>query len=94
MPTRKLYNRFHVGKNGIRVGDFQKGVANRLPLFQNLSNHTNRSSMGNDNRKIKHYLKKIRALKKKTCSKFSKVYYLQIGIHYYTFCYYHCYYYC
>ena len=48
---------------------------------------------GNDNRKIKHYLKKIRALKKKTSSKFSKVYYLQIGIHY-TFCYYHCYYNC
>ena len=25
-PTRKLYNRFHVGKNGIRVGSFQKTV--------------------------------------------------------------------
>ena len=24
MPTGKLYNRFHVGKNGIRVGNFQK----------------------------------------------------------------------
>ena len=24
MPTRKLYNRFHVAKNWIRVGDFQK----------------------------------------------------------------------
>ena len=56
MSTQKLYNRFHVGKNGIRVGDFQKmvffpniqlkAVVNRLPLFQNLSDHTNRSSIG------------------------------------------------
>ena len=43
---------------------------------------------GND-KKIKHYLKEITAGKKKTCSKFSKVYYLQICICY-TFCYYHC----
>ena len=35
--------------------------------------------------------KKIdRAFKRKTCSKFSKVYYLQNYIRYYTFCYYHC----
>ena len=26
MPTRKLHYRFHVGKNGIRVGNFQKIV--------------------------------------------------------------------
>ena len=30
-----------------------------------------------------------RAFKRKTCSKFSKVYYLQNYIRYYTFCYYH-----
>ena len=90
MPTRKLYNRFHVGKNGIRVGDFQKGVANRLPICLTIQIGL---QWGNDNRKIQHYLKRVRALKKKTCSKFSKVYYLQIGIHY-TFCYYHCYYNC
>ena len=34
--------------------------------------------------------KKIKAFKKKTCSKFTKVYYLQNYIRYYTFCYYHC----
>ena len=44
---------------------------------------------GND-KKIKHYFKEIIAGKKKTCSKFSEVYYLQICIRYYTFCYYHC----
>ena len=90
MPTRKLYNRFHVGKNGIRVGDFQKGVAKDYLYSKICLTIKIGLQWGNDNRKIKHYLKKIRALKKKTCSKFSKVYYLQIGIHYYTFCYYHC----
>ena len=84
MSTQKLYNRFHVGKNGIRVGDFQKmvffpniqlkAVVNRLHLFQNLPDHRVR----------------IIARKKKTCSKFSIVYYLQICMHDYTFCYYHC----
>ena len=34
--------------------------------------------------------KNIKAFKKKTCSKFTKVYYLQNYICYYTFCYYHC----
>ena len=34
--------------------------------------------------------KKIKAFKKKTCSKFTKVYYLQNYICYDTFCYYHC----
>ena len=56
MPTQKLYNGFHVSKNGIHVGNFQKncifpnvqlkGVVNRLPLFKNLSDHTNRFLMG------------------------------------------------
>ena len=55
MPTRKLYNRFHVGKNEICVGNFQKDifskysikyVGNRLPPFKNLSNHTNRFLKG------------------------------------------------
>ena len=55
MPTRKFYNQFHVGKNEIRVGNFQKivfpniqlkGVVNRLPPFKNLSDHKNRSLMG------------------------------------------------
>ena len=55
MPTRKLYYQFHVGKNGIRVGSFQKivffpnirlkGVINRLLPFKNLSDHTNRFLM-------------------------------------------------
>ena len=71
-----------------------KVVVNRLPPFKNFSNHTN--PIGNDNRKIKHYIiKKIinfKTLKKKANSKFSKVYYLQnCCISYYTFCYYHCY---
>ena len=26
MPTQKLYYRFHVGKNGIRIGKFKKIV--------------------------------------------------------------------
>ena len=51
----KLYYRFHVGKNGTRVGSFQKIVilpniklkvaVNRLPPFNNLSDHTNRFLM-------------------------------------------------
>ena len=32
----------------------------------------------------------LKLLRKKTCSKFSKVYYLQKCIRYYRFCYYHC----
>ena len=49
--------------------------------------------MGNDNRKITHYIKKsgnFEALKKKTNTKFSKVYDLEKCICYYTFCSYHC----
>ena len=52
MPTRKSYNRFHFGKNGIRVVNFQKivfskysiklSVVNRLPPFKNFSDQTNR----------------------------------------------------
>ena len=52
MPMQKLYNRFHVNKNGIHIGNFQKnfifpiiqleGVVNRFPPFKNLSNYTNR----------------------------------------------------
>ena len=32
MLTQKLYNRFHIGKNGIRIGHFQKIV-----FFQRLN---------------------------------------------------------
>ena len=56
MPIRKLYDRFHVSKNEIRVGNFQrivlflniqlKGVVNRLPPSKILSDHTNRSFNG------------------------------------------------
>ena len=56
MPMRNLYYRFHLGKNGIREGNFQKivffqifnkkGVVNRLPRFKNLSDHTNKFLMG------------------------------------------------
>ena len=55
MPTRKLHYRFHVGKDGTRVGSFQKivifpniqlkVVVNRLPPFNNLFDHTNRFLM-------------------------------------------------
>ena len=37
----------------------------------------------------KVFLINFKAFKKKTCSKFSKVFYLQNCIGYYTFCYYH-----
>ena len=55
MLARKLYNRFHVAKNGIRVADFQKMyfpkysikyVVNRLPPFKNSYDHTNRFLKG------------------------------------------------
>ena len=54
VPTRKLYNRFHVGKNGIHLGNFQncifpniqlKVLVNRLPPFKNLYDQTNRPLM-------------------------------------------------
>ena len=78
MQTRKLHNQFHVGKNGICVANFSKncifpniqlkGVVKRLCLFKILSDLTNKPLISNDNRKIKHYIKKIinlKALKKK-----------------------------
>ena len=54
MMVQKLYNRFHVGKSRIHVGNFEKNiffqvlkdVVNRLPPFKNLSDHANRFLMG------------------------------------------------
>ena len=50
--SRIMYNRFHVGKNGIRVGKCTfpniqlKDVVNRLPPFKDLYDHTNRFLTG------------------------------------------------
>ena len=56
MLTQKLYNGFHISKNGIRISNFQKsfiflniqlkGVVNRLPPLKNLSDHANSLLMG------------------------------------------------
>ena len=56
MPTRKMYNRFHVGKNGIRLSNLKekfffpniqpKDVVNKLPPLKNLYDHTNRFLTG------------------------------------------------
>ena len=63
MLKQKLYNQFHVSKNGIRVGNFQKKnifpniqlkyVVNR---YKKMYDHTNKFLMGNDDSKIKHYI--------------------------------------
>ena len=56
MPMQKLYDQFHVSKNGVHVDNFEKlvffpniqlqGVVNRLAPFKILSDHTSRSLMG------------------------------------------------
>ena len=57
-----------LSKNCISPNIQLKGVVKRLPPFKILSDHTNSSLMGYDNRKIKHYIKKLinfKALEKK-----------------------------
>ena len=51
-----MYNRFHVGKNGIRLSNLKektffpniqpKDVVNKLPPLKNLYDHTNRFLTG------------------------------------------------